>query len=294
MSRWIDKKTAARYEVVHRSHRDPLYHAQDAPERVLRPVEGKRGRPSTSIAWLEEQLGNIQRRDNEGEASLYGVYYDDSSYDYMQHLRPVDEGPALDETLPHEVLPQQTEVLTSYQDQQEVPDALSGFQPDMDPSLREVLEALEDEAYVDQEEDGFFSQLAVDGERSDREDEDCDSDDTAKGVSMQAAHDNTPGSRKKKIAREARSISSGYSMSSSSVFRNAGLTLLDDRFDQIEEEYDQSDEGEQEGEMNGEFMSVMDEFLNHKQVKGKRVQPKASGLEQLNEIRQQLRTTRIM
>ena len=43
----------------------------------------------------------------------------------------------------------------SYQDQQDVPDVLAGFQPDMDPSLREVLEALDDEAYVDDEEDIF-------------------------------------------------------------------------------------------------------------------------------------------
>ena len=43
----------------------------------------------------------------------------------------------------------------SYQNQQDVPDELAGFQPDMDPGLREVLEALDDEAYVDDEEDVF-------------------------------------------------------------------------------------------------------------------------------------------
>ena len=49
----------------------------------------------------------------------------------------------------------------SYQDQQDVPDELLGFQPDMDPALREVLEALEDEAYVDHEED-IFQELTSD------------------------------------------------------------------------------------------------------------------------------------
>ena len=44
---------------------------------------------------------------------------------------------------------------TTYQDQQNIPDALAGFQPDMDPRLREVLEALEDDAYVDDDEDIF-------------------------------------------------------------------------------------------------------------------------------------------
>ena len=39
---------------------------------------------------------------------------------------------------------------SKYEMQQAVPDALAGLQPDMDPRLREVLEALDDEAYIDQ------------------------------------------------------------------------------------------------------------------------------------------------
>jgi protein LTV1 len=49
-----------------------------------------------------------------------------------------------------------------YEDQQDIPDAIAGFQPGMDPRLREVLEALEDEAYVEEEED-FFASLAQEG-----------------------------------------------------------------------------------------------------------------------------------
>ena len=30
-------------------------------------------------------------RKNIGEAALYGIYYDDTEYDYMQHLRSVDD-----------------------------------------------------------------------------------------------------------------------------------------------------------------------------------------------------------
>lgn len=41
----------------------------------------------------------------------------------------------------------------TYQDQQDVPDDIAGLQPDMDPRLREALEALEDDAFVDEEED---------------------------------------------------------------------------------------------------------------------------------------------
>ncbi|KAF1985947.1 Low temperature viability protein [Aulographum hederae CBS 113979] len=51
---------------------------------------------------------------------------------------------------------------TTYQEMQDIPDSIGGFQPDMDPRLREVLEALEDEAYVDEEEN-FWEGLKGDG-----------------------------------------------------------------------------------------------------------------------------------
>jgi protein LTV1 len=45
-----------------------------------------------------------------------------------------------------------------------VPDEIAGFQPDMDPRLREVLEALEDDAYVDErDEEDVFGALGRDG-----------------------------------------------------------------------------------------------------------------------------------
>jgi protein LTV1 len=137
-------------------------------------------------------------RENEGEAANYGIYYDDTSYDYMQHLRDVgeesdeallvDSAPArlqeqgkgkgklvkLEDALRDASLDDydaarnldsgslQDDGLSSfssttrprtYQDMQDVPDEIAGFQPDMDARLREVLEALDDDAYVD-EQDG--------------------------------------------------------------------------------------------------------------------------------------------
>ena len=32
-------------------------------------------------------------RENEGEAAEYGIFFDDTEYDYMQHLRSVGETP---------------------------------------------------------------------------------------------------------------------------------------------------------------------------------------------------------
>jgi len=127
---------------------------------------------------------------NVGEASLHGVYFDDTEYDYMQHLRPVGkredgfesvlvEGPKKRTTskktsdlpislhdLPPEALPSASELPRDFESQAAVQSSISGLQPDMDPHLRQILGALEDDAYLDDDlDDDFFSELIKDGER---------------------------------------------------------------------------------------------------------------------------------
>ncbi|EPS42621.1 hypothetical protein H072_3398 [Dactylellina haptotyla CBS 200.50] len=283
-SKWIDKKTAQTFTLVHRSQNDPLINDADASQMVFKeiatpnvPLDLPPQQPSYSkyrgsssstsnfssaassisvrsgtskiknISDLESEYG-FKSRANEGEAALYGVYYDDTEYDYMQHMREIGvsseavfieapqaqskqrkgKGPAtipeeeeeernkgkmtLDELLeedtnaknggktqkvqlPADVLPSGGYVKRNYQDQQDVPDAIAGFQPDLDPRLREVLQALEDEAYVEDDgEEDFFGTIAKSGqveefefERSadffDEEEEDAgwESDVTEKG-----------------------------------------------------------------------------------------------------------------
>jgi protein LTV1 len=203
---------------------------------VLNPTQA----PNASSASRAKHLGDLASelgsttesvRDNEGEAAEYGVYFDDTEYDYMQHLRDLGDGDGdagevvfleskasqkaekakgkqkqsledalrqldieqkSEDLLDEDILPSKNLQRLTYQAQQDVPDVIAGFQPDMDPRLREVLEALEDEAYVDDEGDeDFFQQLAKDGqelekeefEEGEYEDEDEDgweTDDTAK------------------------------------------------------------------------------------------------------------------
>jgi protein LTV1 len=192
---------------------------------VLNPTALPNANKVKKLDDLASELGSdVERiRDNEGEAANYGVYFDDTEYDYMQHMRDLGAGggeshfvealapknkgkgkqsledalrdssledrsePLIDE----EILPSKNLRKVTYQAQQDVPDALAGFQPDMDPRLREVLEALEDEAYVE-EDDDIFGELAKDGEEIeedefeqgawDEEDEGWESDDTAKPI----------------------------------------------------------------------------------------------------------------
>ena len=71
--------------------------------------------------------------------------------------------------LPQEVFASEREIGLDevYSRAEGVPNELQGLQPDMDPHLRQVLEALEDEAFVDDEDGdgGWFAELVDGGER---------------------------------------------------------------------------------------------------------------------------------
>lgn len=363
-------------------------------------------------------------RDNEGEAAEHGIYFDDSEYDYMQHIRDLNAGTgsgesyfveaatkkkdgkgkgkmsledALRETslqeersesgasqsgeshlLDGDLVPPKDLRRSTYQDLQDVPDALAGFQPDMDPRLREVLEALEDEAYVDDEEE-FFEEIAKDSrevsleefEEAGFEDAGDDAgwetdgtekpfkeyktgdmppppvpqsaetlmddgpdhgdgdwmkefskfkqaDKAAKKTQPQASNAElqssiltgtsmTGGRRKKR--KGAMTSSTGYSMTSSSIFRTEGQTLLDARFDKIEEDYAEDEMDIDDGEASiatgssmassrapslvqrSDFDSIMDDFLGGYSMSGKKRVKKGeyqSGMEQLDEVRKGL------
>ncbi|CAH0024247.1 unnamed protein product [Clonostachys rhizophaga] len=406
--KWIDKKTAQHFTLVHRPQNDPLIHDEDAPSMVLNPTQtsSQKKTGASQIKHLDDlasELGSDAQhiRDNEGEAASYGVYFDDTEYDYMQHLRDLNSGSggqvvfveadatgnkgkkkqkqSLDEALrdmsldgksgvdlDDELLPSKNLTRLTYQAQQSVPDSIAGFQPDMDPRLREALEALEDDAYVEDDDD-IFKELTSDGNELDDyefedsqhngnyedDDEGWESDDTAKPtkefkdevpnlVKVEAQPEQGPsqdwmedfkqfkkeqksgrapaapselqsqwttttnGGRRKK-RKGALTDNSSYSMTSSSLMRTDQLTLLDSRFDKIEEQYNEdmddmasmsavSTASSVTGPVRGDFDGIMDEFLGNFTKPGKRTSKKTkaqTGLEQLDEIRSGLGPPRI-
>lgn len=421
---------------MHRSQNDPKIHDDSASSRVFQELAPSQAHKTKSCGDLELELfGGIDSaklsatvRENEGEAAEYGVFFDDTDYDYMQHMRDLNGGtgdgesffvdaPAkkkdgkgkakvnledalreasLDDKtttkkttnlvkglLDDDILYSKSPKKVTYQDQQDVPDVLAGFQPNMDPRLREVLEALEDEAYVDHDgNEDFFGQLAKDREEislaefeeseyeedeSRGEDDGWETDDTAKpkneykketvsqafngedilmgeapdargedwmkefgkfkkaerskkggmqpanpddqssnmtGTSMAGSH------RKKR--KGAMTSSTGYSMTSSSLFRTEGLTLLDARFDKIEEDYAEEDLDDDDGGasittgtsinssraplLRSDFDGIMDEFLGGYSMNGRKRIKKGgyqTGIEQLDEIRKGLGPARL-
>lgn len=368
-------------------------------------------------------------RDNEGEAAEHGIYFDDTEYDYMQHVRDLNAGSGGGESyfveaatkkkdgkgkgkisledalreaslqesqsesgvgqgggsqlLDDDILPSTDLRRSTYQDQQDVPDALAGFQPDMDSRIREVLEALEDEAYVDDEED-FFGEIAKDkrevsleefedaafedaGDEAGWETDETEkpskkyktgvmssppvpqsadtmmedgpdhgdgdwmkefskfkqADKAAKKAQPQASNAElqssimtgtsmTGGRRKKR--KGAMTSSTGYSMTSSSILRTEGQTLLDARFDKIEEDYAEDEMDMDDGGASivtgssmassqapslvqrSDFDSIMDDFLGGYSMSGKKRVKKGgyqSGMEQLDEVRKGLGPARI-
>jgi protein LTV1 len=374
---------------------------------------------------LEEEF-NASVRDNEGEAANYGVYFDDSTYDYMQHLRDIGmgneayfvEAPSkqkakgkgklkledvlkdldlqseagaasvassnvslAESLLPDEMLPSEFVQKISYQSQQDVPDDIAGFQPDMDPRLREVLEALEDDAYVDDDEE-IFETLAHTGEEVDptqweyqdwegEEDEGWESDRTVKAdedneqpkskvelrdpvgeesesiehpnedwlaeftkfkkeskskskaplqalppdlQSVQTGATSISGLKRKK-RKGALTASTGYSMTSSVLARTEGQSILDQRFDRLQEEYADDEFEDSTSMMSGfsglsklssasqeptgvrsDFDSIMDDFLGSYTEVGQRRVRKGrpqTGLEQLEDIRKTLGPARV-
>jgi protein LTV1 len=94
--KFIDKKKATTFHLVHRSQRDPLINDPESSARVLKyvpPSNAKAGAQPITRESLEEDIDVEAVRANEGEAAEYGIYYDDTEYDYMQHLRSVGEAP---------------------------------------------------------------------------------------------------------------------------------------------------------------------------------------------------------
>lgn len=208
---------AQHFELVHRSQRDPLANDPDADQRVLAPRqrtnEARRMKGSGLTRAQLEQAGAAQgQRSNIGEAARYGVYYDDTDYDYMQHLKTVGQAgePAEDdepvgptfllEAPKKDKAPKQASLATGIEFKDSPPAAPSessaskkglhlppealpsavelpyrhapgakegevrGLQPGLNAHLRQTLEALEDEEFVeDNLEDDFFDDIVIAG-----------------------------------------------------------------------------------------------------------------------------------
>ncbi|XP_066593946.1 protein LTV1 homolog [Prorops nasuta] len=262
--KFIDKKNSVTFHLVHRSQKDPLIADEKAPQRVLVPVQDPQAGKSS------KKTEDINKRKE--EQKKYGIYFDDD-YDYLQHLRDVnnlstvewervDNNPKLN--LPSSVFASHVEEKVGMLDKA-VP--TSGLRLDLDP---DVIAALDDDFDFDDPdnalEDNFIELANGDEEESNYEDEFCEekeyefdaeSDQEGDyGESDFLSDDNMNMSEEEKDEvcslngpqytfkdEETKSRFTEYSMSSSVMRRNQQLTLLDDKFEKMYAAYDENEIG---------------------------------------------------
>ncbi|KAJ1653893.1 Protein ltv1 [Dispira simplex] len=213
--------------------------------------------------------------------------------------------------LPPEVLPSKDQMTVGLLNQEAYP---IGLQLDMDPEVRATLEALEDDDAVEDDlDDDFFTMLDAPGEVQYDKDEfsgELSEEQEFLWRVKQASlarqrrdSDSDNDSRSLNDTGDRQSIGTGFSMSSSAMFRNEKLTLLDDQFEKYEELYATSSESdydtdddkasdEEEGDgIREDFENILDEFLDKYEIVGRRMATKTegeSGVEKLDIIRQTL------
>ncbi|KAJ1953646.1 Protein ltv1, partial [Linderina pennispora] len=198
-----------------------------------------------------------------GKAALYGVYLDDREYDYTKHLRVVGSGGGVMLEAPGAKKERAAGIQFTEEEEEEeeaagpskfaMPAELlpsqhrmdiraeafpTGPQPHMNSDLREALEALEDDG-VEEFDDDFLDQLNADqapegAEMSDeydefQDDEDFDPEDVFAHVRRMKAQRKYDSDSECGFSDDMLEAASDFSMSSSAMFRNDKLTLLDDQ-----------------------------------------------------------------
>lgn len=334
------KRQEQTFQLVQRSLHDPRGFGQDAKGVFVEVDKGSKTVTREQLEKDVDQFKRAGRRDNEGEAALYGIPFDDSQYDYMQHFKEIGQHPdaifigadgsvsqsyrpaeagqrlMLADLLNEGATPKKLTFKEHYQAMLPVQDSISGPQPDMDPQLAEVLDALEDDAFVDDPDEDLFAELVNTGEVSAKEwqslqkkdelkqkpdEEDWEfafrkfkledshappASSSSEAEEERAADDESrdalaalPKVKKPKKKRiGAKTDLTGFSMSSSANYRNAGLSLVDDAFEKVEAEYGEEVEEEQGAfdisKERSDFNSIMDEFLDGYVLEGKRLYKK--------------------
>lgn len=251
--KFIDKKNAVTFSLVHRSQRDPLQADDESSKFVLQQVDNpNKGKQSQ----LEEQ-------------QKFGVYYEDD-YNYMQHIReskgenawelsqhPASSKPKKNVHFTVEDLSEKPKLQLPagvFQSEQEEDVGMlnraapiSGPRLDLDPDIVAAMDEDFDFDDPDNELDDDFMMMAQSDKPTTRsqddDDEDDDDEDDEESGEDYDSDDLDDDDQKSFASEETKSRFTSYSMTSSVIKRNEGLTLLDDRFEKIFEEYDDMEIG---------------------------------------------------
>lgn len=268
--KFIDKKKAVTFQLVHRSQKDPLAADEGAPQRILVPVQG---------GWEEHQPAGETPEEKETRISqqrLYGVGFDDD-YDYMQHLKepdrpmavlvPKSAGVTLDELPEESDMDEHNEMTEIFKDgdnpvsfkipsvvfaskQEEEVGMLHRAIPPVGPQVEwdpDVVAAMdEDFDFADPDniiEDDFVLQATEEEPGHGQEEEEQYSEDSDMEGSS-GCYGSMESDDDMFAEEETKSRFTQYSMTSSVLRRNEHLTLLDDQFEKFYETYDDENIGD--------------------------------------------------
>ncbi|ORZ41147.1 Low temperature viability protein-domain-containing protein [Catenaria anguillulae PL171] len=352
-------------------HHEGQHQGEDGGNGVFDDLtDDEQGTPSSSDAKTvrtsrpPEQGADDDMEDSRaGRAALFGIFFDDREYDYLQHLKPMGAPGSVFMAAPerkqpqssrtrgikfHEDLPADAQASKTELDLDPLAmvsaDGGIGLGVDLPEDLREVLYALEDDAYVE-DDDRYFDNLAKEDldedlaelvlqaeEKKRKEDELPDVIDwtmaaKVRGMNLGGGAGSSDGEfegsdsedetevSEEVLALRARNASkrkrinlnddleSMSSMSSSILSRTSHLELLDDRFDQVERQYDDEELGAIEVEAPPEFSkeqaeyveSLLDEFLHKTHVTShntpyENLRVQGGGVGQYDVIREMMRT----
>nr|CAG4649460.1 EOG090X08PQ [Scapholeberis mucronata]SVE93708.1 EOG090X08PQ [Scapholeberis mucronata] len=281
--KFIDKKNAVTFNLVHRSQKDPLAADEKAPQRVLVPITLRPERNEETPLSSKQKATSNQKE----ELAKLGIFYDDD-YDYMQHLRDVTKtaewvlaedskntrvwkAPVAKGISEHRKLKLPSSVFQS-----EVEEEIgllnraaphSGPRPDLDP---DIVAALDDDFDFDDPENELEDDFITAANQIPDEDDESGEDDEEDDVLGDMRSDSDRLSPD--FDDDKKSRFTEYSMTSSVIRRNAQLSLLDDRFEQLMAQYDDDEMGaldceEIEGHISiqdSQVLKLADEFEKDK------------------------------
>jgi hypothetical protein len=136
--KFIDKKNAKHFYLVHRPHTDPL--RTEDNEYVLQEVGG---------SYAEEE---IVHQSAPGDAAQYGLFFpDQNEYDYMQHLKEMGRDSKAVWVASKSEL---NNVVNINEEQRD-----GNIVPDDDTEVCEIMDALNDDAYINEFDDSYIESI---------------------------------------------------------------------------------------------------------------------------------------
>ena len=268
---FIDKKNSLSYQLVYRPQKEKIVN-EDASEMVLKEIHS--GNSRRNVESIDESTKNFKESINASinENVKYGVYYDDD-YNYLKHLKPMGSDPSgVFIKAKQSFLPEEPE-----------------FDPNMDPEVYETLYALDDEEYLTSEGDGeeyfdFLNSQQVPSnlkkiQKTQNTEYDQEMSQYQISKEIESEQDSPDSLEDFEVYQDQKT---NFSMSSSAMFRNANLTLLDNRFEKVLETYEEEDEDDLGQDLDSERINhILDEFLTSTETIGRkqRVIPKRDTLQ---------------